>query len=66
MSRGAEGVKVVCFNNACRFNVDGECSRSEVRVDELGMCIDARVTTQYPQEKLREKRKRPTGKAGAL
>jgi hypothetical protein len=43
-------VNVLCFNKTCRYNLDGICSREEIRVDELGMCIDSRVTTQYPQE----------------
>jgi hypothetical protein len=54
-------MKVVCFNKDCRYNTGGECSREEIRVDELGMCIDARVVTQYPQEKIG----RPEGKAKA-
>jgi hypothetical protein len=45
-------MKVMCFNRSCRYNADGKCSRKEIRVDELGMCIDARVVTQYPQERI--------------
>ncbi len=56
-------MKVVCFNRDCRYNAEGECSREEIRVDELGMCIDARVVTQYPQEKIGRSSK--AGKARA-
>jgi hypothetical protein len=61
-------LKVKCFNLHCVFNAEEECSRSEIRVDELGMCIDARVTTQYPQEGLRRKRSGSVrrGKKGSL
>jgi hypothetical protein len=55
-------VKIRCYKNTCRHNVDGECSREEVRVDELGMCIDAKPTTQYPQEFIKIKRRK--GKSG--
>lgn len=56
-------MKVHCFNKTCRYNIDGWCSREEIRVDELGMCIDSRVTTQYPQEFMKTRKgKREGGK----
>ena len=56
-------MKVVCFNRDCRYNTEGECSREEIRVDELGMCIDARVVTQYPQEKIGRSERKAKGSA---
>ena len=56
-------MKVVCYNRTCRYNIEGVCSRGETRIDELGMCIDSRVITQYPQEKLRRASK-PKGARG--
>ena len=50
-------MKILCFKRTCRHNVDGKCSREEVRVDELGMCIDSKPTTQYPQEFIKKKRR---------
>ena len=57
-------MKILCFKRTCRHNVDGECSREEVRVDELGMCIDSKPTTQYPQEFINRKKREGKSEEG--
>lgn len=54
-SRGLPKLKIKCYKGRCRHNLHGECARSLVTIDELGMCTDARDTSQYPQEMLRSK-----------
>ncbi len=48
-------MKIICYKGRCRHNVKGECARTQVTIDELGMCTDSRETSQYPQEMLRSK-----------
>lgn len=50
-------MKVRCYKLGCRHNVNGHCSIPEITIDELGICINDRETTQYPQERLKKKSK---------